>query len=43
MFTEAGDVQLQLPEGRCTYLWHNDEVQGSCWHKQQHDFMSLPV
>ena len=22
---------------------HNDEIQGSRWHKQQHDFRSLPV
>ena len=43
VFTEAGDVQFYLPEGRWTHLWHNDEVQGSRWHKQQHDFMSLPV
>ncbi len=40
---EAGDVQFYLPEGRWTHLWHNDELQGSRWHKQQHDFRSLPV
>jgi len=43
VFSEAGDVQFYLPEGRWTHLWHNDEVQGSRWHKQQHDFRSLPV
>ncbi|MDU6061052.1 MAG: alpha-xylosidase, partial [Enterobacter sp.] len=43
VFSEAGDVQFYLPEGRWTHLWHNDEIQGSRWHKQQHDFMSLPV
>jgi len=43
VFSEAGDVQFYLPEGRWTHLWHNDEVQGSRWHKQQHDFQSLPV
>ncbi|MMZ65931.1 Alpha-xylosidase [compost metagenome] len=43
VFTEAGDVQFYLPEGRWTHLWHNDEVQGSRWHKQQHNFQSLPV
>ena len=42
VFSEAGDVQFYLPEGRWTHLWHNDEIQGR-WHKQQHDFMSLPV
>jgi alpha-D-xyloside xylohydrolase len=43
VFSEAGDVQFYLPEGRWTHLWHNDEIQGSRWHKQQHDFRSLPV
>jgi len=43
VFSEAGDVQFYLPEGRWTHLWHNDELQGSRWHKQQHDFRSLPV
>ncbi|MDI5454500.1 ogr/Delta-like zinc finger family protein, partial [Salmonella enterica subsp. enterica serovar Cerro] len=38
-----GDVEFYLPEGRWTHLWRNDEVQGSRWHKQQHDFLSLPV
>jgi alpha-D-xyloside xylohydrolase len=38
VFSEAGDVQFYLPEGRWTHLWHNDEIQGSRWHKQQHDF-----
>ena len=42
VFSEAGEVQFYLPEGRWD-LWHNDEVQGCRWHKQQHDFMSLPV
>ena len=43
VFSEAGDVQFYLPEGRWTHLWRNDEVSGSRWHKQQHDFLSLPV
>jgi len=43
VFSEAGDVQFYLPEGRWTHLWRNDELQGSRWYKQQHDFMSLPV
>ncbi|HBA1097220.1 TPA: alpha-xylosidase [Escherichia coli] len=43
VFTEAGDVQFYLPEGRWTHLWHNDELDGSRWHKQQHSFLSLPV
>ena len=43
VFSETGDVQFYLPEGRWTHLWHNDDVQGSRWYKQQHDFLSLPV
>ena len=43
VFSEAGDVQFYLPEGRWTHLWRNDELQGSRWYRQQHDFMSLPV
>ncbi|MGT3087320.1 alpha-xylosidase, partial [Salmonella enterica] len=43
VFSEKGDVQFYLPEGRWTHLWRNDEVSGSRWHKQQHDFLSLPV
>jgi len=43
VFSEAGDVQFYLPQGRWTHLWHNDEIEGSRWHKQQHGFMSLPV
>lgn len=43
VFTEEGEVQFYLPEGRWTHLWHNDELDGSRWHKQQHGFLSLPV
>ncbi|XTZ38538.1 alpha-xylosidase [Salmonella enterica] len=43
VFSEAGDVQFYLPKGRWTHLWHNDTLDGSRWHQQRHDFMSLPV
>ena len=43
VFSEAGDVQFYLPEGRWTHLWHNDELPGSRWHKQNHNALSLPV
>jgi alpha-D-xyloside xylohydrolase len=43
VFSEAGEVQFYLPEGRWTHLWHNDELPGSRWHKQHHDALSLPV
>ncbi|MDK1414751.1 alpha-xylosidase, partial [Cronobacter sakazakii] len=32
-----------LPPGRWTHLWHNDELDGGRWHRQRHDFLSLPV
>ena len=43
VFSEAGEVQIYLPEGHWTHLWHNDELPGSRWHKQHHDALSLPV
>lgn len=43
VFSEAGEVQFYLPEGRWTHLWHNDELEGSRWYTQRHDFLSLPV
>lgn len=43
VFSEAGDVAFYLPPGRWTHLWHNDELDGGRWHKQRHDFLSLPV
>ncbi|EOV9543447.1 alpha-xylosidase [Cronobacter sakazakii] len=43
VFSEAGDVVFYLPPGRWTHLWHNDELDGGGWHKQRHDFLSLPV
>ncbi|KMV35517.1 alpha-xylosidase [Franconibacter pulveris] len=43
VFSEAGDVSFYLPQGRWTHLWQNDELTGSRWHRQRHDFLSLPV
>lgn len=43
VFSDAGDVSFWLPEGRWTHLIHNDETQGGRWHKQRHDFLSLPL
>jgi len=43
VFSEAGEVQFYLPEGRWTHLWHNDVLSGSRWYTQRHGFMSLPV
>ena len=43
VFSEAGDVSFYLPQGRWTHLWQNDELTGSRWYRQRHDFLSLPV
>lgn len=43
IFTESGEVEFWLPEGSWTHLWHNDRLDGSRWHKQYHDMLSLPV
>jgi len=43
VFSEAGDVQFYLPEGRWTHLLNNQQAQGNRWHKEKHDFQSLPV
>ena len=43
VFSEQGEVSFWLPEGRWTHLWHNDELPGSRWYRQRHDFLSLPA
>lgn len=43
VFSERGDVNFYLPEGRWTHLFSNQPVAGGRWLRQQHDFDSLPV
>jgi alpha-D-xyloside xylohydrolase len=44
VFTEHGEVQFYLPEGRWTGLLDDHAViQGPCWRKEHHGFGSLPV
>jgi alpha-D-xyloside xylohydrolase len=43
VFSEEGDVNFYLPEGRWTHLLSNDVAEGSRWHRQQHGFDSLPL
>lgn len=42
VFSENGDVSVYLPTGRWTHLYTNQEVTGG-WHKERHDFNSLPL
>ncbi|KAF2491291.1 glycoside hydrolase family 31 protein [Lophium mytilinum] len=43
VFTEEGDVQFYLPEGRWTNYWSGEVLQGSGWRKEQHGFLTLPL
>lgn len=43
VFSEQGDVDFYLPQGRWTHLLNNDVIEGSRWHRQQHGFNSLPL
>ncbi|MFF6009102.1 alpha-xylosidase [Rahnella sp. R3(2024)] len=43
VFSEEGDVDFYLPQGRWTHLLNNDVAEGSRWHRQQHGFDSLPL
>ncbi|AWH87741.1 alpha-xylosidase [Limnobaculum parvum] len=42
VFSEHGDVQFYLPPGRWTHLYNNREIDGG-WHRERHDFLSLPL
>ena len=43
VFSEEGDVDFYLPQGRWTHLLSNEVAEGSRWHRQQHGFDSLPL
>jgi len=43
VFSEDGEVQFYLPEGRWTHVLNGEVVEGGRWMKEQHDFMSLPL
>lgn len=43
VFSEEGDVDFYLPQGRWTHLLSNEVAEGSRWHSQQHGFDSLPL
>ncbi|TBM12324.1 alpha-xylosidase [Hafnia alvei] len=42
VFSENGDVSVYLPAGRWTHLYTNQEATGG-WHRERHDFNSLPL
>ena len=43
VFSEEGWVQFYLPHGRWTQVLTGEVVNGGCWRKEQHGFMSLPL
>jgi alpha-D-xyloside xylohydrolase len=44
VFTEDGDVQFYLPEGRWTSWWDDTKsIDGPRWVREQHGFNSLPI
>ncbi len=43
VFTEKGDVEFYLPEGRWIGLLDGRDIEGGRWVREQHGFDSLPV
>jgi alpha-D-xyloside xylohydrolase len=43
VFSEDGDVSYYLPEGEWTRFLTGETIQGGCWKKERHGFMSLPL
>jgi alpha-D-xyloside xylohydrolase len=43
VFTESGEVDFYLPQGRWTHLLSGEVKEGGRWHREAHDFMSLPL
>lgn len=43
VFTESGEVDFYLPEGRWTHLLSGDVKAGGRWHREVHDMQSLPL
>ena len=43
VFTEDGTVDYYLPAGRWTNLLTGRVQEGPGWHREQHDFLSLPL
>ena len=43
VFTESGEVDFYLPEGTWTHLLSGEVRPGGRWHRETHDFLSLPL
>jgi alpha-D-xyloside xylohydrolase len=43
VFTQDGMVDYYLPAGRWTHLLTGETQDGPGWHREKHDFLSLPL
>ncbi|WP_315708269.1 alpha-xylosidase [Brenneria uluponensis] len=43
VFSEKGDVNYYLPQGKWTHLLTGEVVEGGKWYQETYDFMSLPL
>jgi alpha-D-xyloside xylohydrolase len=43
VFSESGEVQFYLPDGTWTHLLSGQTTAGGRWHRETHDFLSLPL
>jgi alpha-D-xyloside xylohydrolase len=43
IFAETGEVEYYLPPGKWTNYFTRGNVPGYQWHKEQHDYFSLPL
>lgn len=43
VFEESGEVSYYLPRGEWFHLLTGEKLQGGCWRKEKHGFLSLPL
>ena len=43
VFSESGEVNYYLPEGKWTHFLSNEEREGGKWMKDTYDYFSLPI
>jgi alpha-D-xyloside xylohydrolase len=43
IFNEKGEVDYYLPKGTWTNLITNERIEGGCWRKEKHGYLSLPL
>ncbi len=43
VFTDKGEVDYYVPDGRWTHFLTGEVIEGGRWRREQHDFLSLPL